>query len=81
MSGMTQADIDAIAAAIREVMGQIRADVAAGVGANIEADAVAIGIAYEIARYLEQHRPDFDRDAFLEACDVTDLIPSEAFHD
>lgn len=77
---MTYQDYDAIAAAIAAVMGQVRADVAAGVGGNIEADAVAIGIADNIAAYIIGQDPGFDEQAFFEACDVTNLIPSESFH-
>jgi len=76
---MTKKDYEAIAAGIAEVMSQIRLDVDAGWGHLIEADAVAIGIADNLAHYFAKDNPHFDKEEFLAASDVVNLIPSESF--
>lgn len=77
---LTRKDYEAIAAGIADVMATIRRDVEDGRGHLIEADAVALGIAENLARYFAQDNERFDRARFMTACDLDDLIPSEAFH-
>jgi hypothetical protein len=67
---------DEVAEVIREVMGTIRSDVAIGSGPEIEADAVLLGVADGIAAKLSSY-PGFDKAAFMLACDLEELIPSE----
>jgi hypothetical protein len=66
-----------VAEAVNETMQTIRADVAAGNGAAIEADAVLLIVAYAIVDKLGLGAQA--REEFLEACDLAELIPEEAF--
>jgi hypothetical protein len=77
MTRITIAEAEA-ASAIRNSMAIIRRDVALGLGANIEPDAVVLSIAYGFMTHFAADTA-FDRKAFLTACDLDDLIPSEAF--
>jgi hypothetical protein len=77
MTRITIAEAEA-ASAIRNSMAIIRRDVALGLGANIEPDAVALHIAYEFVKLFSTDRA-FDSKAFLTACDLDELIPTEAF--
>jgi hypothetical protein len=77
MTRIAVAEIE-VASLLRGAMAIIRADVALGLGANIEPDAVVLSIAYGFMTHFAADTA-FDRKAFLTACDLDDLIPSEAF--
>lgn len=68
------------AAVLADVMRMIRADVELGVGGNIEADAVVLNVADGLAERFAGEEPGFDKEAFLAACDLDELIPQERFH-
>lgn len=68
-----------IADAIADAMQTIREDVKAGRGADIEADAVLCTVEGNLLSVFSRLYPDFDKREFSRACDLIDLIPSEAF--
>jgi hypothetical protein len=64
-----------VAKAIADAMATIRSDVELGNGPVIEADAVLLNVAYNFCSEAGVE----DKAAFVSACDLDDLIDSEAF--